>query len=113
LQAGLLVPVVYNRMPRIAATAPMLVERALAKTAFDVTTDAILAAPVDTGNLVASISAAPHGALEWRVTAHAEYAVYVELGTRHASAQPFLLPALRQRWPKMMDALRSSGIVAR
>jgi len=53
--------------------------------------------PVDTGRLRASIThevdASP-GKIEGRVGTNVEYAAYVELGTRRASAQPYLRPAL-------------------
>ncbi len=105
-------PVIYNRLPKIMATAPKLVETALAKTAFDTQMLAIQTAPVDTGNLASSIRAEQLGNLKWQVIAHADYAVYVEVGTRRSSAQPYLLPSLQQTWPKMMQALRSKGLVS-
>lgn len=98
-------PLAYSRLPAIAAAAPHLVEAALAKTAHDVELVAKQLAPVDTGNLRASIGASG-GGLRWRVTAAAHYAVFVELGTRKMSAQPYLVPALRQMWPGFVTALR-------
>ncbi|SNR92352.1 HK97-gp10 family putative phage morphogenesis protein [Hymenobacter mucosus] len=51
-------------------------------------------APVDTGRLRASIYADPTpDGLGGRVAVQAEYAMYVELGTRLIQAQPFLFPA--------------------
>ena len=104
-------PVAYNRMPQIAAAAPAMAERALAKAAFDTQIEAIKRAPVDTGNLASSLRATPTGPLQWTVTAHAEYAIYVEVGTRHMAAQPYLLPALRHVWPQFMKAMNHWGIV--
>lgn len=98
-------PVVYNRLPAIAAAYGAKVETALMKTAFDTQRAAMQAAPVDTGNLVASITAKSTGALRWQVSANTPYAIYVEMGTRHMSAQPYLLPALRQTWPQFMTAI--------
>lgn len=105
-------PVVYNKIPKIMAAAPNLVESALAKTAFDTQMLAIQTAPVDTGNLASSIRAEQLDNMKWQVIAHADYAVYVEVGTRRSSAQPYLLPALQTTWPKMMQALRSKGLVS-
>jgi HK97 gp10 family phage protein len=54
--------------------------------------------PVDTGRLRGSIThevnASP-GKIEGRVGSNVEYAAYVELGTRHTPAQPYLRPALQ------------------
>lgn len=101
-------PVVYNRLPQIAAAAKPAVEAALAKTAFDVENLAKDAAPVDTGYLMGSIAAAKERELTWRVTAHAEYAIYVEMGTRrkNGQARPYLEPALRQGAQSLTKALK-------
>jgi HK97 gp10 family phage protein len=99
-------PVAYNRLPQMAAAAKPLVEAALAKTAFDTETAAKGLAPVDTGALMNSISAAKERDLTWRVTAHAEYAIYVELGTRYVDQQPYLAPALNQTSAALIQALK-------
>lgn len=98
-------PIVYNRIPQIAAKADDLVEKVLKKAAYDTETLAKVYAPVDTGNLMNSIAAEPVRKLTWRVTANAEYAIYVEMGTRRKTAQPFLEPALRDTWPSALKAL--------
>ena len=53
--------------------------------------------PVDTGNLKRSIliDIAPDG-LSGTVTATADYAAYVEYGTRFMGARPFMRPAAEQ-----------------
>lgn len=99
-------PVAFNRLPQMAAAARPLVEAALAKTAHDTEALAKDVAPVDTGNLMNSISAAKERELTWRVTAHADYAIYVEMGTRHMSAQPYLAPALNETSAALMQALK-------
>ena len=87
-------PVAYNRLPKMAAAAKPLVEAALAKTAFDMETRAkellVEQNAVDTGYLMNSISAAKERDLTWRVTAHADYAIYIEMGTRrrNGAARP-------------------------
>lgn len=52
--------------------------------------------PVDTGRLRSSITneLGNDGGLVAVIGTNVEYAPYVELGTRYAPAQPFLLPAL-------------------
>lgn len=52
-------------------------------------------APVDTGNLKRSIGLSmKDGGMTAEVKPSAEYAPYVELGTRFMSAHPYLRPAL-------------------
>jgi HK97 gp10 family phage protein len=71
---------------------------ALARKAIQVERGAKRLCPVDTGRLRSSIT---HGlahdviGLYAEVGSNVEYAIYVELGTRRAHAQPFLRPALR------------------
>jgi HK97 gp10 family phage protein len=98
------VPIVYNRIPQIASQADDLAEKILKKTAYDTEALAKVYAPVDTGNLMNSIAAEPVRKLTWRVTANADYAIYVEMGTRRKTAQPFLEPALRDTWPGAVRA---------
>ena len=101
-------PVVYNRLPQIAAAAKPVVEAAVAKTALDIETIAKELVPVDTGYLMNSIAAAKERELTWRVTAHAEYAIYIEMGTRrkNGEARPYLDPALRRGAQSLTTALK-------
>lgn len=91
-------PVVYNRLPKIAAAARPMVDLAVAKTAYDTEALAKFNAPVDTGNLRASIGAEKVRDLTWRVNANADYALYVEVGARGRSGVWYLTNALRQSW---------------
>lgn len=97
-------PLVYSRLAGLASAAPGKVAAALGSTAFRVQSRAQQTAPFVTGNLRGSIAASGAG-LSWRVDAAAEYALYVELGTRRMSAQPYLVPALRQEMPSLLRAL--------
>jgi hypothetical protein len=51
--------------------------------------------------------------LTWRVTANADYALYVEVGAynvrakKQMAAQPYLDPALRQSFSSLTKALRN------
>ena len=98
-------PIVYNRIPQIAAKADDLVEKVLKKAAYDTETLAKVYAPVDTGNLMNSIAADKVRDMTWRVTASAAYAIYVEIGTRRMDADPYLEPALRATWPAAISAI--------
>ena len=100
-------PITSNRLPQIAAAAKPVVERAVAQTAFRVEGFAKTGAPIDTGALRGGIAAAKERELTWRVTAHADYAVYVEMGTRNMTAQPYLDPALRQGEAFLTTALKA------
>lgn len=66
-------------------------------------------APVDTGNLKRSIGLAMRdGGLTAEVEPTAEYAPYVEFGTRFMNAQPYLKPAFeeqKEKFKKDMDKL--------
>jgi HK97 gp10 family phage protein len=100
-------PITSNRLPQIAAAAKPIAERAVAVTAFNIENWAKGAAPVDTGYLMNSIAAAKERELTWRVTAHAEYAIYVEMGTRFMDPQPYLDPALGQGEKYLTNALKA------
>lgn len=78
-------------------------ETVMGKAAADITRDAKTLAPVDTGNLKNSISYSGSG-LEYEVAPTAEYAIYQELGTSRAPAQPFMAPALERNTPGIMSA---------
>jgi HK97 gp10 family phage protein len=64
--------------------------------------------PVKTGRLQSSIYAKIH---EWtaEIGAEATYAMFVELGTRHMQARPYLYPAIQEYLPELeqmvLDAL--------
>lgn len=86
-----------NALQRLRAL-PVRAQRAADETARFAAADALKKArslsPVRTGRLRASLETgpAPGGA---KVLTECPYAVYVELGTRCARAQPYLTPALR------------------
>lgn len=74
------------------------VAKDLARRAVKVDREAKHLAPVDTGRLRSSINnriGVDHLGLIATIGTNVDYAIYVELGTRFAPAQPFLRPALR------------------
>lgn len=73
---------------------PGKADRAVAQAAQRVTTDAQRRAPVDTGELRASIKQRSEGAAQRVVEVGAEHGIYVEYGTYKMAAQPFLIPAM-------------------
>src|SRR5690625_2691059 len=60
----------------------------------------------DTGRLVNSLNVTRSGALAAEVLANVEYAAYLELGTRHMAARPFMTPAVEQERPNYERGLR-------
>lgn len=82
------------------------VDAELQRSAYRVERQAKILAPVDTGWLRTQIYNEQQKLLHYRVTSPALYSVYLELGTRYMSAQPFLDPALRAEWPVLMANLK-------
>jgi len=76
------------------------VHRQLASWTADVKALAKQLAPVRTGHLRSSIYAKIS---EWvaEIGAEATYALFVELGTRHMQAQPYLYPAIQEHLPQL------------
>jgi len=76
------------------------VHERLANWAADVKASARQRVPVKTGQLQRSIYAKIS---EWvaEVGAEAAYAMFVELGTRHMRARPFLYPAVQEELPRL------------
>lgn len=62
-------------------------------------------APVDTGALRASIRVDDVTPDSAQVSANTDYAAFVELGTSHMAAQPFLRPALDQHEGEIVAAV--------
>ena len=77
------------------------VKRAVRLNGGEMQTKAQLNAPVDTGTLKHSISLEiTSGGMAAEVEPTAEYAPYVELGTRFMEAQPYLKPAFEEQAKK-------------
>lgn len=79
----------------VAANGSKLQRKAMAK------------APIDTGTLMRSITMdTKDDGLTATVTPEAEYAAYVEYGTRFMAAQPYLRPAFETMRPRFIADLR-------
>lgn len=76
------------------------VHRFLASWAADVKAAAMRKVPVVTGHLRSTIYATIR---EWvaEIGAEATYALFVELGTRHMRARPYLYPAIQEHLPSL------------
>lgn len=85
-------------------------KQAIAKTAYDIEADAKAKAPVDTGNLRNSIGTdITDGGYAAEIGPSASYGAYVEMGTRHMAAQPYLGPAFDRRAPGLEQAMLQIG----
>jgi len=102
------------------------IDGAVQKTALQVERSAKQRAPVDTGNLRASIQTVPDGLAQRLVGTNVEYAPHVEFGTQpHAitptdaegsdgvdhpgtPAQPFLRPAIREHESDLVENIHAA-----
>ncbi|CAI9417364.1 HK97-gp10 family putative phage morphogenesis protein [Nocardioides sp. T2.26MG-1] len=92
---------------RITAAGPAAhaqAQAALGHTAYAIQGDAQLIAPVDTGNLVNSISTDIDG-MTAEIGPTADYGIWVELGTSRMAGQPYMAPAFERRVPEYQAAL--------
>lgn len=96
-----------NKLPDLAAAALPFAREAVDRHAHEIESRAKVQAPVDTGYLRNSIhTKITNGGLTGIVHAAAEYAAYVEFGTRHQRAQPYMTPAFRAVEPKFVKVWR-------
>lgn len=86
--------VTRNEFAKLAAGMAPKANELVVKTAFDIESGAKRAAPVKTGNLRRSLHTTPLGLARAAVGTDVEYAPYVEYGTRHMAARPYLTPAV-------------------
>lgn len=95
-----------NRIPELKRRFPQEVETIVDKTAFDVEAYAKSIVPVDTGTLKNSILTEKLEPTVAIVGPHTEYAQFVEFGTRHMAARPYLTPAAQKAKVKFVEALK-------
>jgi len=83
------------------------IKQVLADGGMKIQTEAQSRAPVRTGTLRASIEYKPEG-MQVQVVATADYAAFVEFGTRNQEAQPFLTPAFELVAPRIERAIQEA-----
>ena len=98
--------VVSTKFPQIIKSMERKAGVIVAKAALDIQEGAQRRAPVDTGTLRASIQAKRINATTWEVWVGVEYGIYLEYGTRHMAAQPFLRPAVAAVSDSFRKAMR-------
>ena len=96
-----------NDLPRLTGRLKVVADQVVAKAALDLEAQAKSRAPVDTGFLKGSIQARKVRDGQWEVTVGADYGLYVEYGTVHTRAQPFLGPAVDVVRPAFIQAMRT------
>lgn len=101
--------VVYDHFPQIIAGMGPQADRIVRKAALDIQANAQTRAAVRTGLLKSSIRARRVGPAHWEVTVGVAYGIYVEYGTVHMAAQPFLRPAIAVVRPAFQRAMK--GVV--
>lgn len=97
---------VRNDFPRIIKGMQPRAAAVVAKAALDIQAQAQARAPVDTGTLRASIRAKRISATHWEVWVGVDYGIYLEYGTRHMAAQPYMRPAVASVAESFRKAMR-------
>jgi HK97 gp10 family phage protein len=107
-QTGVTVRVVSNDLPKAAAAVHAAVVDQVKRSTFEVQARAQAVVPVRTGTLRRSIhSVFEHGGLRGICGPSVSYGIFVELGTRHQPARPYMRPAAALILPKFAGELRA------
>ena len=97
---------VVARFEKAAEQVKTVVKDHLLNCGNDIASVAKMLVPVRTGYLRNSIVASVQFPMRLYVVAKAPYAAYVEFGTRDMAPQPFMYPALKQRFPQLFEDLK-------
>src|SRR5258708_38726162 len=98
--------VVFNHFPDIAKKLPEALGQLIEAACAHIEANAKAAAPVKTGFMRDSGAHQMTGPTSGEVTFSAPYSGFVELGTVHQAAQPFLLPAVARERVDLEPAFR-------
>lgn len=99
-----------NDLQQIALTSGVAARAVVKKTARDITGTAKTLAPVDTGNLRASIGhsdlrLSARGVIEAEIGPTADYGIWLEIGTSRMAPQPYMGPAAERHEPAFVAAM--------
>lgn len=103
---GVVWSVVYDKFPAIIAGMAPQADRICRKAALDIQARAQQRAAVRTGAMRSSIHARRVGPAHWEVNVGVEYGLYVEYGTIHMAAQPFMRPSVAEVQPQFQNAMK-------
>jgi HK97 gp10 family phage protein len=107
-QTGVTVRVVFNHLPQASDELHAAVVGQVARSTYDVEKRAKEVVAVRTGTLRRSIhSVFENGGLRGICGPSVDYGVYVEFGTRHVAARPYMRPAARAVLPRFADELKA------
>ena len=104
---GVTIRVISNRIPSLPDEVRKLVAAEVERGIYAVEAGAKQKAPVKTGTLRRSIhSVFERGGLRGICGPSVLYGIFVEFGTRHMAARPYMRPAAEAALPKLVDALK-------
>ena len=99
-QPDLSIEVVFDRLPELRASTPVVVDRLVGKAAFDfvglVRRQIVAQGLVDTGFYLNSWTAVKLGQGSWSAFSNVFYGPYLNYGTRFMAARPHVEPAVDQ-----------------
>jgi len=105
---GSTIRVVYNNLPKLPPELHKAAVDEIARSAFEVEAGAKAVVPVRTGLLRRSIHTVFElGGLRALVGPSVFYGVYVEFGTRHMAARPYMRPAAAKTLPRFIDRMKA------
>ena len=108
MAATVTIRVVSNRLPEASDAVQAAVVEQVKRSTYEVEKRAKEVVPVDTGTLRRSIhSVFERGGLRGIVGPSVDYGAYVELGTRHVAARPYMRPAAALVLPRFADQLKA------
>ncbi len=107
-KTGVTIRVVSNKLPALPAHLKGAASDEVKKATFDIEAAAKAKVPVRTATLQRSIhSVFSENGLTGTVGPSVDYGLYVEMGTRHMGARPYMRPAAEAVYPKFIDAIKT------
>jgi HK97 gp10 family phage protein len=100
-QTGITIRVVTNKLPTLAASYTAQLQTVISRAGFAIEAAAKGRCPVRTGTLQRSIhTVISNNGLTATVGPSVNYGIFVEFGTRHMGARPYMRPAAELVYPK-------------
>jgi HK97 gp10 family phage protein len=107
-QTGLTVRVVTNKLPTLGASYTAQLRTEVERAGRGIEAAGKGRCPVRTGTLQRSIHTVfSDNGLTATVGPSVDYGIYVEFGTRHMGARPYMRPAAELIYPKFADAVNA------
>lgn len=98
-----------ERTAEVSSKLHLLLHGVVDEAIHNIESKAKVAAPVDTGFMRNSIGSEMTGELEGRAHVDAEYAPYVNFGTRHQAPRPFFTNAVESERPAFLARVEAVG----